>query len=181
MNEYGENVTSILDDLKSTVANVKLNPPLTEAEVEAFEIEYEISLPDDFREFLIQIGNGGDGPPEHGLIKLGELKENDVPNYLVNGYGDRLKKEFPFKEHWIWDGAEDEPGIEEKLAATELGCLALGTDGCGMFWLLVVNGDSKGQIWQTTEMGIQPCLPRLSFTQWYKNWLAGDTDWWAGY
>lgn len=172
---------SLIDDLKKDSVNVKLNPPLTKAEVGAFEKEHEISLPEDYREFLIHVGNGGDGPPEYGLRKLGELKNNEVPDYLVNGYGDRLKNEFPLNEYWLWDGQEDEPWFEKKLASTELGCLALGTDGCGMFWLLILNGPSQGQIWQTTEMGIQPCLPILSFTQWYKSWIAGDTDWWAGY
>ena len=59
--------------------------------------------------------------------------------------------------------------------------MVLGHDGCGLFWLLIVNGSEKGKIWQTSDMGIQPCAPSLTFTEWYENWLNGNTDWWAGY
>lgn len=174
-------MVKLTNELKHILKDVYLNPPLPETEVEKFEKQHSISLPEDYRDFIINVGNGGDGPAEYGLLKLGEFKSNDVPNYLNNGYKDKLKKEFPFKDFWLWDGKEKECDFKEKLESTEHGCLVLGNDGCGMYWLLIVNGDSKGQIWQTTEMGIQPCLPYLSFTQWYKNWLEGNTDWWSGY
>ena len=156
-----------------------LGPTLAIDEIEDFESRAKITLPDDYRLFLLNVGNGGEGPPEYGLLKLGEINKNDVPDYLNCGYGDRLSTPFEFTEPYIWDGQEEEPGYLEKTNKAEFGCLALGHDGCGMFWLLVVNGEEKGKVWQITDMGIVPCAPPLTFTQWYENWLNGNTEWWA--
>jgi len=171
-------MTNALDEIRTLIKSKKMNPVLNEYEIELFEKEQGISLPNDYRDFLFKIGNGGEGPPEYGLLKLGEIRAHHVPDYLIEGYGDRLRQPFPLTEYWVWDDEEDLPGIEERINATEMGCLALGHDGCGMFWLLIVTGDSRGQIWQTTGVGILPCAPRLSFTEWYLKWLKGDTEWW---
>jgi hypothetical protein len=174
-------MNDILSQIKTGLEGKLINTPLSEDEVFAFETKHEISLPVDYRGFLLKVGDGGDGPPEYGLLRLGEITTNHVPDYLSEGYKGRLKQPFPFTESWVWEGEEDLKGFEEKLKSTEFGCLVLGTDGCGMFWLLIVTGECRGQIWQTSDVGLQPCLPNLTFTQWYKNWLEGNTDWWSEY
>ncbi|MEJ2396425.1 MAG: SMI1/KNR4 family protein [Candidatus Thiodiazotropha sp.] len=172
-------MNDILSQIKTGLEGKLINTPLSEDEVFAFETKHEISLPVDYRGFLLKVGDGGDGPPEYGLLRLGEITTNHVPDYLSEGYKGRLQQPFPFTESWVWEGEEELKGFEEKLKGTEFGCLVLGTDGCGMFWLLIVTGESRGQIWQTSDVGLQPCLPNLTFTQWYKNWLEGNTDWWS--
>ena len=59
------------------------------------------------------------------------------------------------------------------------GALEIATDGCALFYLLVVNGPAKGQIWydkRTDSEGIEPLRGRdgaiLNFGEWYTNWLA---------
>jgi hypothetical protein len=38
----------------------------------AFESKYGVSLPDEYRGFLLRIGNEAPGPPAFGLIRLAE-------------------------------------------------------------------------------------------------------------
>lgn len=48
-----------------------LNPCLTESDLQHFEQCYRIMLPDEYREFLLVLGNGGAGP-NYGLLTLEE-------------------------------------------------------------------------------------------------------------
>lgn len=168
----------ILEEIRTLITSKKMNPILNEYEIDLFEKEHAVSLPKDYRDFLLNIANGGEGPPEYGLLKLGEIQILDVPDYLLDGYASRLSQPFPLTEYWVWEGEQESPDFAQKYQATERGCLVLGHDGCGMYWLLIVTGESRGQIWQTTDVGVLPCVPRLTFTQWYLKWLKGDTDWW---
>ncbi len=60
-----------------------MNPVLTESEVQAYESEIGIRLPENIRLFITQIGNGGVGPFDglnRGLNELGYYKlQYDVP------------------------------------------------------------------------------------------------------
>ena len=49
----------------------RLYSPLTEAEATEFEVKHGITLPEGYRRFLIEVGNGGEGPPGYGLARLG--------------------------------------------------------------------------------------------------------------
>ena len=53
----------------------ELNTPLPEAEVAAFEREYKVELPLDYRRFLTGLGNGGAGP-FYGIFPLGRMDNN---------------------------------------------------------------------------------------------------------
>ena len=52
--------------------NFRVNPILSEADVLAFEQGHLVTLPEDFRHFLINVGNGGAGP-FYGVFPLGEM------------------------------------------------------------------------------------------------------------
>src|SRR5437016_4283502 len=58
----------------------RLNPCLTEAQIQKFERAYEITLPPDYRAFLMEVGNGGAGP-YYGIVPL----EDSVPPGIVEG------------------------------------------------------------------------------------------------
>lgn len=159
------------------VRGVRLNPPAPVSAVEAFEAQHGISLPSDYRTFILTVGDGGEGPPSYGLLPLGATDPASVPEWFASGYTGLLSQTFPLGSLWIWEGEQDGALLEARLSTLRFGTLCLGTDGCGLFWLLVVSGPERGQIWQLADVGITPLAPRLTFLAWYTYWLNGGDDW----
>ncbi len=67
------------------------------------------------------------------------------------------------------------------------GSLLLGTDGCGMYWHLIVTGPQRGYVWLTDENGAIPfgtrpgtCLMpgTPGFLGWVTRWAQG-CSWFA--
>ena len=151
-------------------------PPLLESELRAFEVRYGVDLPGDYREFLRSVGNGGIGPPVCGLMPLGAVPDGTFTEYAqVWGELTHIGKPFPLTEGWVWEGEDYD---EARRDATLRGTLNLGHDGCGMYWLLVVTGAMRGQVWAHTDVGVCPQEPGRNFTQWVEAWLDG-VWWWA--
>lgn len=154
----------------------RMNPCLSESDVEAFNQRWTIKLPLGYRRFLLTAGNGGLGPPAYGLLPLGE-----VPSDYDRSAGEvlaHLGKPFPLAQGWVWGGEQERK--PELHRATHFGNLILGTGGCGQYWLLIVTGPQRGQIWFRTDVGIVPCDPPRDFLGWYEHWLAGGRDWFEG-
>ena len=59
------------------------------------------------------------------------------------------------------------------------GCIFLGTDGCGMDWILIVNGPERGNVWMVCGEGVLPTVPKRDFLTWYEDWLVGVDNWFA--
>lgn len=79
----------------------ELNPVIAEDRVELFEHAYLIRLPSEYRDFLVQIGNGGAGP-YYGIFPLGTVDDNfAVRAWKVNDslVGDPSKP-FRFEDAW---------------------------------------------------------------------------------
>lgn len=55
----------------------KLNPPLPASVVEAFEERHRVTLPEDYRFFLTEFGDGGAGPYS-GVLPFG--RDDDDPD-----------------------------------------------------------------------------------------------------
>lgn len=168
-------VSVIRDELRRR--RVVLNSPLSPESVSRFEARLGVSLPEDYREFLSDVGNGGAGPPSYGLLRLGETPRGSVPDWFAAGYDQSLARAFPLTAHWVWEGGPETPEIEARIQELRFGNLCLGTDGCGIFWLLIVTGRERGQIWWLTDVGAQPLAPRHTFLSWYGYWLGGGSDW----
>lgn len=138
-----------------------------------------IIIPEEYREFILKVGNGGEGPPFYGLYSLYEsinatLKQN-------KDCKESLSKEFPFSEYWVWEDEGYTPIVKSKIKLAKQGNLILGEEGCGMYWTLIISGKDRGQIWNFADVGIQPCAPRLNFIEWYEYWLDGGSDWWRDF
>jgi hypothetical protein len=150
---------------KARNAGVAFNPPLSEGDVHGFEQATGITLPDDYRTFLLRVGNGGTGFPEYGLCRLGELPSD------YNYGGPNYSKPFPFTAPWIWeDGESSHEGTQEDVTS---GVLILGTEGCGLYFCLVVNGPEYGKVWTLSDVGITPSNSPMTFLEWYEALLDG--------
>lgn len=153
-----------------------LYPPLSEVAVLQFESRWDVRLPAEYRCFLLEVGNGGTGPPDYGLKRLGEVPDDywrAAPDVLRT-----LSTPFPLTQAWIWEGEEEDekPHLQD---AIKNGKLVLGTDGCGMYWVLIVTGPERGNVWFESGEGVAPCRPSRDFLSWYEFWLACGKDWWA--
>ena len=152
-----------LIERKIRLKNVKLEPPIAESEVEAFEQMANVTLPDGYRRFVTEIGNGGDGPPTYGLLPF--------PDVLWDG--DLISKPFPFREPWVCTDPEQEDDV---CSQTLHGNIRLGEDGCEMHWILIVVGCERGKVWNMFENNVEPCCDRRDFLAWYDDWLNGRND-----
>lgn len=164
---------------KVVAAGKCLNPPLDQATVRAFEERHGARLPEEYREFLLRVGNGGmDGPPFYGLepFRPGPWQEGDHARRYWVDLPD-LARPFPFTGPWIREGEAPEEltaGSDQSLAdRISHGCLLLGTDGCGIDWILVVSGPDRGVVWYRTSAGLLPTSSKRDFLRWIEDWLDG--------
>lgn len=165
---------------RKIAANGKdLNGCLDPEQVEAFEERHGIRLPEEYREFLLKVGNGGEGPPYYGVPRLGEAAR-DMGKAEVAFWTNlpRIQEPFPFTKSWVWEnGEEPDEGTGEQVGC---GSIYVGNDGCGQYWHLIVTGPGRGMLWQFSGEGIQPTDPPRDFLRWYEDWLDGVEDWWSG-
>lgn len=132
----------------------KLRPTITEAQLQEFERTHQVKLPEDYRMFLREIGNGEAGP-FYGLEPLEKAGQ----------YRD-LSKPFPFtKATDSYSDAElDKWGDRDEYP----GVLEFCHQGCAIYSYLVVNGPTYGIIWEGRE-DFYPS--EMSFGVWYRRWV----------
>ncbi|MEA5571535.1 SMI1/KNR4 family protein [Calothrix sp. UHCC 0171] len=175
-----------------------LNPCLSEKELQDFELNFQVNLPEDFRNFLLKIGNGGAGP---GYGFLGLNIDNFQNGQLFQP--DFLAQDFSLKHEWNdldllqeMNGSKVSVYFDQKFIQ---GSIAVAEYGCGIQARLVVTGEERGNIWiddRTNEAGIYPLTSHcaaffhddpdmdtymyesveeskeaLTFYEWYENWL----------
>jgi hypothetical protein len=167
----------------SVLHNYKLNPPLPVEEVEAFETKYSITLPEDYRYFITQVGNGGAGPfygvfPLEGWAFNPVTHKFDEPGWQIT---DEIGRPFVHTDAWnlpksFWEKRPDPPpgtSLEEEDRLWESwdqaereayahvmdGAIPICHRGCGLSQWLVVNGEQKGYVWNDNtadQAGIAP-------------------------
>ncbi len=163
----------------------RLNKVLGDAEVALFENQHGILLPEDYREFLLHIGNGGAGP-YYGLQTLESSLFSDLDRQEENEKIDPSGI-FQFSEPWNLDyeGDPDDESAYEEFEKEyydpkwDNGMLRICNYGCGISLNLVVNGDEYGNIWvddRCNDGGFYPDpyfsqTTRSTFIQWYNLWL----------
>jgi hypothetical protein len=171
--------------------NYKLRPCVDEVKVVEFECRYSVRLPDDYRRFLIELGNGGAGP-YYGILGLDELYETR------EDYWNDLSKPFSYRHQWIGPpdllkaiNEEDPNEVDDEdrrgklidqywQVATRDGSISICEYGCALRFLLVLKGPEFGRIWfdATPDMaGYSPVAVDLAApVQRYGKWCITDQD-----
>jgi len=173
-----------------------LNKPVSERAVQAFESQHAIRLPQDYRDFMTQVGNGGAGP-DYGLFPLGyadgglDLK----PWSEGDGFVGTLSQPFQFTDSWndtsglpdLNPTPEHEEEADRMMAVFEErywssalmnGAFPICHRGCALRLWLVATGAEAGHVWRDGRAdfsGLSPLLTkdgsRATFSSWYLEWL----------
>jgi len=145
------------------------NAPLAEAEIERFESERGVQLPEDYREFVAGIAHGGPGPYQ-GILRLESWAEaapwpcGDAPQDYLAGPC-LLRPDMPRDEHWY-----------EALGCSHQrrfqGTMAVCRQGGTRYGLLIVTGPCRGRIvLADLAQGPPRFAPQVKFLDWYEDWL----------
>jgi hypothetical protein len=178
----------------------RFNPPLRESEVEAFEQPHRIRLPEDYRRFLIELGNGGVGP-FYGIFQMGTMCDL---KYNVGDWAEEvgiLTNPFPYKTGYIEARESDAKELyvlgpedfRKKYGSNTFpqdlfecdwhnapvdGSIPICHAGCGYYHWLVLTGQHTGHIWcdnRAAGLAFEPILNQdgtfASFSDWYEEWL----------
>ncbi|MFE6888160.1 SMI1/KNR4 family protein [Streptomyces sp. NPDC057694] len=160
-------------------------PPAGWEAVRSFETEHGVVLPEPYRTLVADICDGlPAGPPHYGLLPFAQTP----PDWGSHRPERLLAEPFPLTAPWLWEEDEDAQSLsEEELEAqadcvTDHGSLLLGTDGCGMYWHLIITGPQRGHVWLIDENGAVPFGTRPDtslmpgtpgFTGWVTHWAEG--------
>jgi hypothetical protein len=178
----------------------RLSPPLQISEIHKVEKRHRITLPEDYKYFITEIGNGGAGP-YYGVFPFGE--QDDVRDFCKweDGclVGD-LAKPFPHNNAWnlpesFWRNMPD-PGPETPLEEEDQmmeawdkelernywhpeimnGAIPICHIGCARREWLVVNGHQKGYVWgddRADNTGIFPVCDDKGKRLTFSDWYLG--------
>ena len=160
----------------------KLSAPASEEMIQEFEGQEGIRLPEEYRDFLLFVGNGGAGP-YYGLYGVEAEKKE-----LHGSHGSRLyqvREEpviYPKMGSEDWDRVADPESRRKGGAHPYVGVLPIGSQGCTLMTGLMLAGPYRGQVvYYDEDFCGQPFFVReKGFLQWYERWLreviAGYND-----
>jgi SMI1 / KNR4 family (SUKH-1) len=120
--------------------------PISEARLIALEATAGISLPEDYRDYLLEMGDGGVGP-YYGLVPFDQPAQQDLASGRFTP---------PTQEH------------EGPWYGTVLLCHL----GCGYLVYLVVEGQHKGEVWLDLGSSGPPAKIAPHFIAFYTEWLT---------
>lgn len=176
----------------------KLNPPVPEAFVRDVEEKCGFTLPQDYRRFITQVGDGGAGPdygidPFRDFWKYGYFQEDRFAEHHRRGWRRSLVRPFSIRpllweerdncmcdpevyemhpEHFfVWEKPENE---WETPQSTD-GFFCLGDKGCGWGYGIVLNGEKRGQLFTTDHEG-GFAWEAYSFNEFYSHYLEHLAD-----
>ncbi|MEM7585584.1 MAG: SMI1/KNR4 family protein [Acidobacteriota bacterium] len=156
-------------------ARLRSKQKLARAEVEQFESEAGVLLPQDYRDYLFEVGNPGRGIPLRKLVPLTYWHasywiEEPKPSMVAEPCIVTPEAE-QHGEHWIdranvadwearWDNGEWDPMF---------GTIALSEIGCGLFYSMIITGPFRGRVFHWGDHALNPPVvyPEASFGEWF--------------
>ena len=184
-----------------------LNPPVSEAEVLAFEEKYGVQLPECYRAFMLTVGDAKAkksdfiAGPYYGLYAFGtsldSLLYEKIETYLkapCNLSPDMTQEEWETLSDPLLPSEEEEEEDDDKYFAERAkvfgGLLPLGSQGCTYEHALVLNGKYAGRVVNVDLDLAQPKFAfETNFLDWYERYLdevisgqlMDDSPTWFGY
>ncbi|RFP66539.1 SMI1/KNR4 family protein [Hymenobacter lapidiphilus] len=170
----------------------QLQEPVAEAALQQVEADYGIRLPEAYRCFMREVGNGGAGP-FYGIYPLGHGLNGLVddpaqylrqPCRLQPGMTDAQWKELTRAIEEEQDMADE--AFERAMGELYAGLLPLGDQGCANYHALVLNGPFAGRVVNVSwERYLPGFAYEANFLDWYERWLdeviADEQAGWFGY
>lgn len=161
------------------------------ADILQFESDYDVSLPDCYKTFLLHIGNGGisyqdsAAGPGYGIFPLGK----NVEEFICANPEKYLKEDCklnPEMSDEFWKDLTKNIDENENLSDEDFnaesgklyaGILPIGTQGCTYYYGLVLNGEFKGRIVNVDLDCQKPFFVfESNFLDWYERWLDEITS-----
>ena len=172
----------------------RLGSPVDLAFVRTIEEAYHFRFPEDYVQFITEVGDGGAGPG-YGLYPFGyycteveSTKEAKAREIYLRGLGRELKL-LPIESEWLEDFCiskdEYEKNPEKYFQGgkgsvkwendTPYGFFHLGTYGCWRDFGLITAGERYGQVFiRDTEGAFE--LEARNFQEFYQDWLNSILD-----
>lgn len=155
-------------------------------DIVSFEKDFNLVLPEDYKAFLVHIGNGGisyensAAGPGYGIYPFGE----NVNEFLYENASQYLKEDckiYPKMSDEFWNTLNQNLEENEDLADEDYelelskifsGLLPIGSQGCSYYHALVLNGEFKGRVVNVDSDRQKPYFAfEPDFMHWYERWL----------
>ncbi len=171
----------------------RMNQPITSKELNDIEKSYSILLPEEYRSFILTVGNGGAGPG-YGMFPL----ETGIEYHRELPEKSCLSQEFPHADYYnpydditldtyrsqLSAGKISEAEYDAILSRSNFGTLVVCHEGSGHLHRMIVSGPARGSIWIDSTCSDQGFIPlEVSFLEWYERWiddvlLGKGGTWW---
>lgn len=146
----------------------RMNPTLSEDALLTFETRHGIRLPEDYRAFLRNVGNGGAGP-YYGILPLERWADEWEPDEQGD---DVLSQPCPLSETLPSIDKQWKQMLPPGVKNPYQGTLTICEQGCTYFVLLIVSGPTRGRVVYIDLQGQPPYFLREpDFLSWYERWL----------
>lgn len=108
---------------------------------------------------------------QYGLIPFGGTSP-----YHDEPYDKAFSCEFPLQEPYAFEMTET-PKQNEALQKVAYGNIPIGSEGCGIYWILLLSGNHAGEIWILTDCGISSVGKSLTLEKWYEKMSSNRIFW----